>query len=57
MSFRGLTNHDIDATDSQRTMYVKACHVLMASTLQFKGLLTEKDQYRSQGVSTNKLFH
>ena len=57
MSSRGLTNHGIDATDSQKTIYVKTCHVLMASSLQFKDLLNERDQYRSQGSSTDKLFH
>ena len=70
MSLRGLTNHGvnfmslcrvtihgIDATDSQMTIYVKACHVLIASSLQFKDLLTERDQYRSQGPSTDKLFY
>ena len=57
MSLRGLTNHGIDVTDSQRTIYVKACHILMASSLHFKDLLTKRDQYHSQGPSTNKLFH
>ena len=53
----GLTNHGIDAIDSQRTIYVKAYHVLMTFSLQFKDLLIERDQYRSQGLCNDKLFH
>ena len=51
---RGLTNHGIDATDSLRTIYIKVCHALMASSLQPKDLLTEKNQHHSQGPSTDK---
>ena len=47
ISLLGLTKHGINATNSYRTIYVKACHVFMASSLQFKDLLTKKDQYRS----------
>ena len=57
LSLHGLTNHGIDTIDSQKTIYVKACHVLMAFSLQFKDLLIERDQYHSQGPSTDKLFH
>ena len=57
LSLRRLTNHGIDATDSHMTIYIKACYVLMASSLQFKDFLTERDQYRSQGPSIYKLFH
>ena len=57
MSLCRLTNQEIDATDSQSTIYIKACHILMASSLQFKDLLTDRDHYRSQGPSTDKLFY
>ena len=57
LSLCRLTNHGIDATDSQRTIYVKAHHILMASSSGFKDLLTERDQYRSQGSSINKLCY
>ena len=57
VSLRGLTNHGIDATDSQKTIYVKACHVLMASSLPFKDLPIKRDQYHSQGLFIDKLFH
>ena len=57
ISLCGLTNHGIDTIDSQITIYVKARYVLIASSLQFKDLLTKRDQYHSQGPSTDKLFH
>ena len=40
VSLRGLTNHGIDATDRLRTIYVRAYHALMASSLQSENLLT-----------------
>ena len=43
LSLRGLTNHGIDATDRLRTIYVKAYHVLMASSLQSVNLLTKRN--------------
>ena len=44
VSLRGLTNHGIDATDRLRTIYVRAYHALMASSLQSVNLLTERNQ-------------
>ena len=44
ISLRGLTNYGIDATDSLRTIYVRAYHALMASSLQSVNLLTERNQ-------------
>ena len=44
ISLRGLTNHGIDATDRLRTIYVRAYHALMASSLQSVNLLTERNQ-------------
>ena len=46
LSLRGLTNHGIDATDRLRTIYVRAYHALMASSLQSVNLLTERNQLR-----------
>ena len=46
ISLRGLTKHGIDATDSLRTIYVRAYHVLMAFSLQSENLLTERNQLR-----------
>ena len=46
ISLRRLINHGIDATDSLRTIYVRAYHALMASSLQSKNLLTERNQLR-----------
>ena len=57
ISLHGLTNHGINANDSPKIIYVKACHVLRAFFLQFKDLPIERYQYRSQGPSTDKLFH
>ena len=45
VSLRGLTNHRIDATDGVRTIDVRACHALMASSLQSENLLTERNQF------------
>ena len=43
ISLRGLTNYGIDATDSLRTIYVRAYHAFMASSLQSENLLTERN--------------
>ena len=45
VSLRGLTNHGINATDSLRTIYQRAYHALMASSLQSENLLTERNQF------------
>ena len=46
VSLRGLTNHGIDATDRLRTIYVRAYHALMASSLRSENLLTERNHLR-----------
>ena len=54
LSLRGLTNHGIDATDRLRTIYVRAYHALMASSLQFMNLLLRGTNFNSQGSTTDK---
>ena len=58
ISLRGLTNHGIDATNSLRTIYVRAYHALMVSSLQSENLLTERNQYSTLKVQLLiSLFH
>ena len=54
LSLRGLTNHGIDATDRLRTIYIRAYHALMASSLQSENLLSERNQLDSQGSTIDK---
>ena len=54
LSLRGLTNHGIDATDRLRTIYVRAYHALMASSLQSMNLLLRGTNFNSQGSTTDK---
>ena len=54
VSLRGLTNHGIDATDRLRTIYVRAYHALMASSLQSMNLLLRGTNFNSQGSTTDK---
>ena len=54
VSLRGLTNHGIDATDRLRTIYVRAYHALMASSLQSMNLLLRGTNFDSQGSITDK---
>ena len=54
LSLRGLTNHGIDATDRLRTIYVRAYHALMASSL--KAFVIDKRLFTDLSLHSGGMF-